>query len=506
MYRILKTSADTYITDRVIRKKRTYNANVGQAGTLDLFKLYGVTSSGSNPNNELSRILIKFDLTSLKDDFRNGIIDINDENFNVSLNLIDVFGGQPTPTNFSIEVLPLSSSWDEGIGQDVVFYQDTDNANFLTRSYVAGETNLWFASGANSKGILGSSNIDVVTSNGNGLNFNAIQSFKNGTENLDVNVTHIVSSTLCGILPDNGFRVSFTESQEQDQKTRFVKRFGSSQASDPYSRPKLIVRYDDAITSNDLNFVFDYPGSIFMHNSVRGNLTNVLSGSARTEIMGDNCMLLKLVTPVSTSAGFINYENYVTASQYKIGNQYVTGTYFAKFTLDSTDQFYSTKLIQSGSVKFDKIWSSFDGTVSYQSGSLTVYPTNVASYSKQYFVNITNLFSEYLNTDVAKLNVYIFDNSQAYVKMSKTPFETPSVILENVYYSVRDAITNKTVIPFDELYNSTKLSNNQKTMYFNLWCESLVPGRTYVIDILVIENGNRQIYRDASPIFKVVEI
>ena len=74
MFRILKPKKDTYITNRIINNKfRAIDANVGQAGTLDLFKLYNESSiasgtsvsslnmgtlSASNPI-ELSRLLIK---------------------------------------------------------------------------------------------------------------------------------------------------------------------------------------------------------------------------------------------------------------------------------------------------------------------------------------------------------------------------------------------------------------------------------------------------------------
>ena len=49
MYRILSASKDTYITNKIINSKfRATDANVGQAGTLDLFKLYAENISGSD--------------------------------------------------------------------------------------------------------------------------------------------------------------------------------------------------------------------------------------------------------------------------------------------------------------------------------------------------------------------------------------------------------------------------------------------------------------------------
>ena len=44
MYRILSASKDTYITDKIINSAyRATDANMGQAGTLDLFKIYDET-------------------------------------------------------------------------------------------------------------------------------------------------------------------------------------------------------------------------------------------------------------------------------------------------------------------------------------------------------------------------------------------------------------------------------------------------------------------------------
>ena len=78
MYRILSASKDTYITNKIINNKfRATDANAGQAGTLDLFKLYGESVSGSNTTpTELSRILIKFDLTNVTAMHNNNIINV----------------------------------------------------------------------------------------------------------------------------------------------------------------------------------------------------------------------------------------------------------------------------------------------------------------------------------------------------------------------------------------------------------------------------------------------
>lgn len=512
MHRVFRPTKDCYITDRVIKNERKTNANLGKAGTLDIFKLYGVTFSGSNANAELSRALIKFDISSLITDVNDGKIDINSPTFNVKLKLFDVYGGQPTPSNFTLKLYPLSRSFDEGIGRDVVFYRDSDSSNFITSSFVNGTVNAWYLSGANAKGLLGSSNIDIISSGnvGSGIIDLAVsQSFVDGTEDLEMDITRIMSATIKNLIPDNGFRISFTESEENDLQTRFVKRFGSVDASDYYIRPRLEVKYNDSIISNEANFTFDTVNTLFLHNFVHGNLQNIVSGTSLTQITGSNCVILKMITRVSATTGFEDFITYVTGSQHRIGTSYVTGVYSASFTLTSATTQYQTKLRQSGSILFDQVWGSLDNSTAFFSGTLTGRKPSASTgptRPKRYYVNVTNVGIEYASTDVARMKVYFFDFSNPAVTLVSVPVETPSAIIQNAHYSIRDFVTNKVIIPFDTTYNSTKLSGDSQTMYFDLWMSSLFSGRSYAIDIMVIEGGQQQIYRDVSPAFRVVEM
>ena len=82
MFRILKAIKDTYITNKISRNNfRVTDANVGRAGTLDLFKLYAESVSGSDLTpTELSRLLIKFDLSPLQSMVSNGDVDPSSSN------------------------------------------------------------------------------------------------------------------------------------------------------------------------------------------------------------------------------------------------------------------------------------------------------------------------------------------------------------------------------------------------------------------------------------------
>ena len=300
MYRILSCSKDAYITSKYVAGTRSLNANTGQAGTIDLFKLYGETKvlSGStvlNDQIELTRGFLKFDISPLTN-LTGSVINFNNSSLQVLLSMKDVYGGQTTPSNFTVVAMPLSKSWDEGRGKDVVAYRDRDSVNWLTASLVGGVSE-WNVTGANGKGLLGSADIDVITSGNLGtgvVETTASFTFARGDEDMLMDVTTIVSATVAGILPDHGLRISFSEAEETDTTTRFVKRFGAQQARTKALRPTLIVKYDDALRDDTAIATFgSTANNLFLYNSPNGIFQNfVLAG---TEVSGSDCLTLQLV-------------------------------------------------------------------------------------------------------------------------------------------------------------------------------------------------------------------
>lgn len=512
MYRSIKADRDSYITDRIIKGSARTDANTGESGTLDLYKLYGLNKSGSVSIAELTRLLVHFDVEQLRSDYAAGKFDITSPSFKCYMKLHDVYGGQTTPRDYEVKVYPLSRSWTEGRGSDVVYYQDSDVVNFLTASFVNGSPSVWYASGANAKGLLGSADIDVISSGNLGygiVDLFATQSFTTGDEDLVVDVTKIVSATLVNLLPDHGYRVSFSETYEDDNRTRFVKRFGSRQSIDPSIRPQLIVKYDDSRINHKSGFYFDSPGTLFLNNYVRGVPTNVVSGSQLNQVTGSNCMLLKLWTRYSGSS---EYSFYATASQHAVGNVRIAGVYSATFTLpaaSSAVQSLITKARLTGSntpVVFNEVWTSLDESVAYYSGSLSVRTPNAGSIMtspRRYQVNIANVQSSYAEDDVARFRTFVYDRSNPFYKYVRVPQEEPSVVTE-AHYSVRDVISDTTIIPFDRVHNSTRMSSDGEHMYFDVWMESLIPNRTYAIDVMVVDGGEEEIYYDVSPAFNVM--
>lgn len=518
MYRLLKASKDTYLTDRVIRGVRHERANTGQAGTLDLFKLHGINTSGSNDMVELSRALVKFDLDPLRMLTGSTLIPSH-SSFKCYMSLTDVYAGQPTPSNFTLFVAPLSRSWDEGIGFDVVSYNDIDSSNFLTASRSGDTASLWFLSGANRGGLLGSADIDVILSgnlsDGQGVSsLTGSQVFSLGTEDLLIDVTRLVSATVARQLPDEGFRLSFIAAEETDTKTRFVKRFGSRHASDPSVRPKLIVKYDDALQDDQADSRFDMQNTVFLYNYDRNGLANLTSGSAQTPITGANSLVMRLITdsPVILPSGGL-YQLTVTASQHQISGYAFPGMYSASFTIPSSTPELTPRLAISQSIEFTQIWGSLPASGSVN-GSIGYLTTSRYTISKQermtssktrrdYIVSVLGSHGVFDPTERVRFRVFAQAHDGDDVRVSKLPFKSVSTVFNRAFYSIREAHTGGVIVPFETQSNATRLSTDGEGMYFDLFMADLDADAVYEIDVLVKDADIDRVYHGVGGKFRV---
>ena len=506
MYRILTASADTYITNKIVNNDfKATDANVGQAGTLDLFKLYEESVSGSDSSPiELSRLLIKFDTKPLRDMHLSGTIDIADSTFRTYVKLHDVYGGQTTPSNFDLILFPLSQSFDEGNGYDVGRFTDIDSANWVTASESGGSSTLWNVTGASKSGSLGDENIDVIlsgtiTGKASAESLNIIQNFESGEEDLFMDVTTIMSATVKDLIPDCGFLIAFSGSYEKNTKSYFVKRFASRNVANTTLRPKLIVQFDDSIQDNHEDFTFGVSGSLYLHNYHFGDLANIISGTAGTEITGANCMILKLTTG--------SFRRSYNVSQVLVGSNRKTGLYSASLAVSQYESLLKSEANASGSITFDEIWSDSNETVAYLSSSVKIKMpnTNKIFFDQQrWVVKVLNIKDRYklLGDSLVKFRVFA-ENADREVTFSKGPLEKKSEIFHKMYYRVRDFQDGSIIIPFDTENDSTRLSTDSSGMYFDFYMSSLPLGRSYIFDFLVKQNGFDTVITDAASKFVV---
>lgn len=503
MFRILTSVKDTYITNKFISGKRVTDSNVGQAGTIDFFKLYNESNlpgvSGSIV--EISRALIKFDYSELQT-LTGSVLNFSSGNFTALINLRDVYGGQTTPSNFTLELFPLSKSWDEGRGHDVIAFRDLDSANWLTASLTPFVT--WSQPGAGASGSLGE-DVDIIVSGTLGtpvtVNFGVRQTFTRGDEELLMDVTQLVSASLAGLLPNNGFRISYTAAQEEDGISRFVKRFGATNAFNKNLRPRMIIKYEDAITDAGGNPRFDQIQNLFTYNVIDGTHQNFTSGAV--ELTGLNVLSLELIasksisvtttsfspshsasiTHMSRSTVFVSH--CFSGSQYNLNDLPQTGIYFAPVNLSlQTDSELNSFVDNKSTIEFKALWKSTDKTITYAQDFVTFQKTEgkfVNALHQNLIVNITNLQEIYSQEETARLRVFASDLNQD-VPTFKVPSALNSVIIPDMRWRVLDAFTRDVVIPFD---SATKMSTDQDGMYFDFFFSDLSVNTVYEFELLV---------------------
>lgn len=512
MYRIISASKDTYITNRIINNKfRATDANVGQAGTLDLYKLYAESISGSDTTpTELSRILIKFDIGEVTKMQNSGEIDIADSSFKARVILHDVYGGQTTPNNFDVILFPLAKNFDEGSGYDIASFTDLDSTNYVTASVASGIATAWEVPGANKSGSLGDADIDVIVSGtipgqGSAISLSPHQRFVTGEEDLDIDVTSIVSASVKGHISDKGFLIALSGAYEKDSRSYFVKRFASRNSASTAIRPKLVIQFDDSLQDNHEDFIFGVSGSLYLNNYHQGQLANIVSGLSSTELVGDDVMKLKLVTG--------SYKKIVDVSQAFRGTNAnrLTGIYTASFAINQfeTGDVNGDNLRQhidaSGSITFDEIWSSADETITYLSSSITVRPPDRSALyfnERRILATVLNLKDRYRQDEKVKIRVFA-ENANRDVVFVKSPLEKKSEIFHEMYYRVKDFQDGRVIVPFDYTTNSTKLSSDSQGMYFDFFMDSLPRGRTYVFEFLIRLNNIDTVIADAASKFIV---
>ena len=133
-------TADTTITNafkdaRFNDYSRATGSNMGLADSLEVFSIYGQSSGSTGYSQELSRILVKFPVTT-SDDATNsiqahrtaGTIPAKDK-VKFYLRLYNVAHDKPVPRSATYSIYAVSSSWQEGRGIDMDEYKDITRDN-----------------------------------------------------------------------------------------------------------------------------------------------------------------------------------------------------------------------------------------------------------------------------------------------------------------------------------------------------------------------------------------
>ncbi|HEU5118708.1 MAG TPA: hypothetical protein VFT74_19090 [Isosphaeraceae bacterium] len=449
-------SKDTFITNdfRYPNYTRLSGANVGASEELDVFKRAGISgAAGDIASSSLARILMQFDFSQYAALTASGDIPSTGVSFRLRMN--HKTAACTHPTSFDLVVLPVSSSWDEGRGKDVDL-GDSGFANWVKRTSTA----YWATPGG-----------DFAVS----PSFSA--HFDDGTEDLEVDVTQLVTGWLDGTIPNNGLGVMMTSSIEDDSVyiDFYQKKFYSRQTDFDDRVPYIEARFDDSTRDDRVNMAWGRSGSLYLYNIVGGSYQDLPSND--------------LYVAVSDASGVLTY---LTASR-----GVMPGIYSASLCLPTGSGLYS------GSVFYD---SWFSGSYDYGTGSFSLtssLPRQSVS-QRPLTARIRNMRDEYSPEDVEVFEVF-FRKQQSILPVFQTASlgSTPYIV-EQAYYAIENDSTRERVIPFGTgSEHQTRLSYGAEGNSFRLFMRNLHSGNVYRIIFLVYEGGRQQVI-DGGFKFKVI--
>ena len=443
---------------------RGTGSNMGASDILEVFSIYGQANSTSS---ELARSLVEFNTTVISAARTAGTIPTAG-NVDFYFRMYDAEHVESTPRDFVLTVAAVSQSWNEGDGLDMNNYTDLGESNWIKAS----STTNWDSQGGT---FLTASAYSQMHKS---------QSFDDGTEDLNVNVTSIVEEWLTANARKNyGFGVFLTSSQETAEESYYTKKFFARQSEFFHRRPVLEARWNDFVGDDSSNFYLsssrapaaDNLNTIFMYNYVRGQLVNIPS-------VGTGAIRVKLY---SGSTGPIG-----NALHLPVGGDVATlGNTSAIGGFVSTGIYSASLAFASSSItSVYPVWNA-SGSEFFSGSAITVKPQESAgNYPiKDWVTNITNLKTTYTTQETARFRLYVRPKNWKpnLYTVAQTQIETTPI--EKAYYKLNRVVDNFEVISYgtgsgNESY--TQLSYDVSGNYFDLDMGMLQSGYSYQLSFL----------------------
>ncbi len=486
-------------------RTRASDANMGASDILETFSIYGQATTGSA---ELARILIEFPISEISADRSAGDIPASGS-VEFYLRMFNAKHSETLPKNYNLQVRPVSRAWDEGFGLDMDEYKD--------KGYTTITGSTWLRSSAGTS---------WTTPGGDyhdnyGATFS--QHFKDGDENLEVNITTLVEQWInsagntLGSKTNYGLGVFFTGSQEAfstasdgailanttgPKMSYYTKKFHGRTSEFYFKRPHIEARWSKRIHDDRGNVYYhshrapngENINTLYFYNFVRGRLRDIPNIGNKIYVRlysGSADNTAPASWPLSLTGGTHGGGVLTDGANIIRGYRYGTGIYSASFALTSSDL---TKV-------FD-VWSqSSDGTgVQYHTSSFFPKSAENSSFNddKRFVVKITNIKDSYDVNETARFRVFSRPKNWNPNIYNVATSEVESTIIESASYRVYRAKDNLEVVRHstgsstEETYMHYDVSGN----FFDLDMKLLEPGYTYGIELAYYLNDNWQVQKE----------
>jgi hypothetical protein len=478
---------------------RATGSNSGQADVLEVFSIFGQTSSSASGfSKELSRILITFDIEAIKGEKDSGVIPATAKYY---LKMYNAPHSQTVPRNYNLEVAKIGQDWQEGDGLDLENYSDlTYNVRGSNWIKCSGSTD-WSLQGGSVAG-----GTSVITS------------FPIGNEDLEVDVTTIMSEWFDNMNLAHGFMVRLPLITEAESASFYTKKFFARSTNNHFDKPVLEVRWDDSRRDDrGLSFISssalsseDNLNTIYMYNYFKGrlknipNLTdNVIHVNLHTDIPGNQYYLGGNAIPLPADGVHVKSTSPTTIT----GGLVSTGVYTASFAFASDRS--------SGDFTLRDVWWKPDVNASsashagidvtqYYTGSLEITHHDGAGHSviNNYVLSVSNRLKEYYCGQTYRFRLYARDKKWSpsiYTTATSVP---NSLVFESASYQIYRVVDDRVIVPYETgSILSTRLSYDVSGNYFDLDTSYLEPNYTYGLNISVY-NDYTQNYEQQSLDYK----
>ncbi len=479
-------SADNTITNAYQSNltTRATGSNMGYADSLEVFSIYGQTSSSAEGlTQELSRFLIQFPIDTVITDRNAGTIP-SSGSVSFYLKLFNAETPFTLPQDFTLVVAPLSQSWTEGTGLDMDEYKDIGQSNWVSAS-----------SGTGSWGSVGG---DYLTAS------NYKMTFPQGYEDLEIDISHLVEQWINSTFSNYGVGIRLTSSQEAffssstgansgslinnlggSTDSYYTKKFFARSTQYFFQRPILEARWDSRVQDDRETFYYSSSlapadenlNTLYLYNYVRGRLVNIPSvGTGDLE-----------VSFYSSSAGL------PTGSKLAIGPG---GTTVAALDLNTTASYVSAGIyscsvsLTAASTALEAIHDVWhlSGTNGTQLFTGSFYPEKFPTYqSAPTFTKVTscrNLKKSYSNQDKTRFRFFVRSRDWSPTVYTVATANNPTEVITSASYQITRVTDNYAAIPYGTGSDySTYLSYDQQGNYFDLDMSLLEAGYMYEINL-----------------------
>ena len=467
---------------------RGTGSNMGQADILETFSIYAQESSTST---ELARIILQFPvIEEIKADKDAGLIPSSGVTY--YLKMFNARHPHTLPKNYKLDVLAVSSSWEEGNGLDMENYSDLTfdkiGSNWTRR---AGSTS-WTTAG----GDYHASPIYVA-------------SFDKGDEDLEVNVTTLVNEWIEGDKENYGFGVHLSASYEASSSSNpegakfsyYTKKFFARSSEFYFSRPVLEARWDSTRKDNRANFYLSSslaPGvenlnTLYMYNYIRGNLRDIAGNSNARPVL--NLYYSSGSVPEGTARYFRNSSN--TAVNFLSASRESKGIYKATFSVTASAVTATYPCLVD-------VWT-MSGSELHTGSVIVPKEHSFSNYNPntKYVVSAKNLKPKYNRGQTERFRFFVREKNwspNVYTTAKATP---ENLLIESASYQITRASDKKIVIPYGTGSTAeTMLSYDSDGNYFDLDMDLLQEGYTYEMKLSFYEDSLSS-YREQPYTFKI---